>query len=327
MYDQYGESNLNYHELLTEFLQHLCERTRKGPPTSTAVRPRPRRHAPDDSSRRRRRERPAGAQQPAAPAPPRRERPNASWQAPRRRTATPTPIAGDQIYCTTAQKFTRRPAHPAGRLAAHQQAARAARARACRCRCRRSPPSRPRPCARAVAHRVEQQRDRRTRQAEAPVGDARRRRHLRRHAHRDRPRRQLLHGHTARSSSDTALSARTAPRAPRLAQSSSRSQTTGADRRLSDDPADERLAGAGPRAAPRGDRRAGAVRDDVPAVVQPAEPSTARTRRSARTASARSATSRSSRRPSCWSRPACCDAVRARRGPRRSTCPAATARS
>ena len=32
MYDQFGESDLNYHELLTEFLQHLCERTRKGLP-------------------------------------------------------------------------------------------------------------------------------------------------------------------------------------------------------------------------------------------------------------------------------------------------------
>jgi hypothetical protein len=32
LYDQYGESNLNYHELLTEFLKHLCERTSKGPP-------------------------------------------------------------------------------------------------------------------------------------------------------------------------------------------------------------------------------------------------------------------------------------------------------
>lgn len=31
-YDQYGESNLNYHELLTEFLTHLCERTQKGLP-------------------------------------------------------------------------------------------------------------------------------------------------------------------------------------------------------------------------------------------------------------------------------------------------------
>ncbi|HTQ68269.1 MAG TPA: D-glucuronyl C5-epimerase family protein [Solirubrobacteraceae bacterium] len=35
MYDQHGESNLSYHELLTEFLQHLCERTRKGPPLGT----------------------------------------------------------------------------------------------------------------------------------------------------------------------------------------------------------------------------------------------------------------------------------------------------
>jgi len=29
LYDQFGESDLNYHELLTEFLQHLCERTTK----------------------------------------------------------------------------------------------------------------------------------------------------------------------------------------------------------------------------------------------------------------------------------------------------------
>ena len=51
LYDQFGESNLNYHELLTEFLQHLCERTRKGaaararersrrpPPTTTPPAP------------------------------------------------------------------------------------------------------------------------------------------------------------------------------------------------------------------------------------------------------------------------------------------------
>ena len=32
LYDQFGESDLNYHELLTEFLQHLCERTRRGEP-------------------------------------------------------------------------------------------------------------------------------------------------------------------------------------------------------------------------------------------------------------------------------------------------------
>jgi hypothetical protein len=32
LYDQSGESSLSYHELLREFLQHLCERTRKGSP-------------------------------------------------------------------------------------------------------------------------------------------------------------------------------------------------------------------------------------------------------------------------------------------------------
>jgi hypothetical protein len=37
MYDQSSESNLNYHELLAEFLEHLCERTSKGEPlTPTA---------------------------------------------------------------------------------------------------------------------------------------------------------------------------------------------------------------------------------------------------------------------------------------------------
>lgn len=56
LYDQYGESSLNYHELLTEFLQHLCERTRKGPPMSAAAPP-------------------------------------------------PQPIPGDDVYCTTAQRF------------------------------------------------------------------------------------------------------------------------------------------------------------------------------------------------------------------------------
>jgi hypothetical protein len=32
LYDQSSESNLNYHELLAEFLEHLCERTSKGKP-------------------------------------------------------------------------------------------------------------------------------------------------------------------------------------------------------------------------------------------------------------------------------------------------------
>jgi hypothetical protein len=59
LYDQFGESNLNYHELLAEFLKHLCERTDKGPPGSP----------------------------PATP------------------TAPATPVPGDQIYCTTAERF------------------------------------------------------------------------------------------------------------------------------------------------------------------------------------------------------------------------------
>jgi D-glucuronyl C5-epimerase C-terminus len=32
LYDQSSESDLSYHELLTEFLKHLCQRTRSGPP-------------------------------------------------------------------------------------------------------------------------------------------------------------------------------------------------------------------------------------------------------------------------------------------------------
>jgi hypothetical protein len=53
MYDQSSESNLNYHELLAEFLEHLCERTSKGEPL----------------------------------------------------TPTAGQIPGDEIYCTTAERF------------------------------------------------------------------------------------------------------------------------------------------------------------------------------------------------------------------------------
>jgi hypothetical protein len=59
-YDQSSESTLSYHELLTEFLVHLCERTEAGPPLA-----------------------------PAGVGP----------------TAPRNPIAGDQIYCTTARRF------------------------------------------------------------------------------------------------------------------------------------------------------------------------------------------------------------------------------
>jgi hypothetical protein len=98
LYDQFGESNLNYHELLTEFLQHLCERTRTGPPYSP----------------------PAPAPTPTTPTTPTTTSttPATTTTSPAGGTASPsaiarsaaaavaTPIAGDQIYCTTAQRFT-----------------------------------------------------------------------------------------------------------------------------------------------------------------------------------------------------------------------------
>ncbi|HXA55753.1 MAG TPA: D-glucuronyl C5-epimerase family protein [Solirubrobacteraceae bacterium] len=55
-YDQHTESNLNYHELLTEFLVSLCQRSSEGEPGPPA--------------------------------------------------ATPAAIPGDQVYCTTAERFT-----------------------------------------------------------------------------------------------------------------------------------------------------------------------------------------------------------------------------
>ncbi len=89
-YDQYGESNLNYHELLTEFLQHLCERTRKGPPLVTAPPPAPTTTPPPTATTPTTTTSPAGGTAPAA----------------RAAATTATQIPGDQIYCTTAQRFT-----------------------------------------------------------------------------------------------------------------------------------------------------------------------------------------------------------------------------
>jgi hypothetical protein len=86
LYDQFGESSLNYHELLTEFLQHLCERTRKGTPYVAPTEPAPSSPppatgiAPTSSG---------GTSATAAAASP-----------------APAQIAGDQIYCTTAQRFS-----------------------------------------------------------------------------------------------------------------------------------------------------------------------------------------------------------------------------
>jgi D-glucuronyl C5-epimerase C-terminus len=100
LYDQHSESTLNYHELLTEFLQHLCERTRKGPPLSTPAPPppTPTTTTPTTTSTT---TTPSGGTAPAgAPA-------GAASVATRTvaASAPATPIAADQIYCTTAQHF------------------------------------------------------------------------------------------------------------------------------------------------------------------------------------------------------------------------------
>ncbi len=67
LYDQHSESDLGYHELLAEFLQDLCNRTRQGPPIATGGTT-------------------GGASAAAA-------------------GAHPAQIPGDQIYCTTATHF------------------------------------------------------------------------------------------------------------------------------------------------------------------------------------------------------------------------------
>jgi hypothetical protein len=107
MYDQFSESNLNYHELLTEFLTHLCERTRKGPPMSSAPPPAP---APTTTTNP-----PPTTTTPTAPSggtEPVGKQTRVTARAARAKarraasTPAPTPIAGDQVYCTTAQRFT-----------------------------------------------------------------------------------------------------------------------------------------------------------------------------------------------------------------------------
>jgi hypothetical protein len=104
-YDQYSESDLNYHELLTEFLQHLCERTRKGPPVAPAPPPPP---PPTTTTTTPTTTTPTtttpttpttttGGAEPGTGT----SAVGAAAHAP-----APVPIAGDQVYCTTAQHFT-----------------------------------------------------------------------------------------------------------------------------------------------------------------------------------------------------------------------------
>jgi hypothetical protein len=100
LYDQYGESSLSYHELLTEFLQHLCERTRKGPPYTPPPPPAP---APAPTT-------PTTPSPPAGPTPPGTPTGGTGAAAASGRAAATTsggpPIAADAVYCTTAQRFS-----------------------------------------------------------------------------------------------------------------------------------------------------------------------------------------------------------------------------
>ncbi|HEY5045764.1 MAG TPA: D-glucuronyl C5-epimerase family protein [Solirubrobacteraceae bacterium] len=127
MYDQFGESDLSYHELLTEFLQHLCERTHKGEPIAPAATPPPApTPAPPTTTPTPPTTPPTGgatggtggasaarytkgastrstgsaaiARAAASPSP--------AIARAAASTPAPTPIAADAIYCTTAQRFT-----------------------------------------------------------------------------------------------------------------------------------------------------------------------------------------------------------------------------
>ena len=120
------------------------------------------------------------------------------------RSAQTSPIAGDEIYCTTAAKFTadlHTPPVVSLLTTTLPTSARAgvqvslSKISTVRINVRRG-----------RNDRVEQRRDGRTRQAEAAVADAVAGGHLLGHGHRDRPGRQLRHRDAGRSRS---------PRAPR----------------------------------------------------------------------------------------------------------------
>ncbi len=104
LYDQFGESNLNYHELLTEFLQHLCRLGQKGEPLATPPAPAPAPAPPPASPP----AQPPSTTPPAAA--PATGGTTAALARARSAAAAPapvtTPIAADQVYCATAQRFS-----------------------------------------------------------------------------------------------------------------------------------------------------------------------------------------------------------------------------
>jgi hypothetical protein len=117
LYDQHSESNLNYHELLTEFLQNLCKRTEEGPPIATAAPPTPAPAPPptpapsgtSPSTSGTGQEPTGGGTAAASSARTSRLQAGSAVVSPTATTSVAhkaTPIAGDSIYCTTAEHFT-----------------------------------------------------------------------------------------------------------------------------------------------------------------------------------------------------------------------------
>ena len=98
LYDQYGESSLNYHELLTEFLQHLCERTRKGPPATSTAAPAPAPTGPATA--------PTGTGSTDSPTGGTGPGAGAGAVTAAAHSSQSTQIPGDEIYCTTAKRFS-----------------------------------------------------------------------------------------------------------------------------------------------------------------------------------------------------------------------------
>jgi D-glucuronyl C5-epimerase-like protein len=96
LYDQHEESNLNYHELLTEFLEHLCTRTKGGAPLTASPAPAPAPPAPTPSPT----PNPAGGTTATGTTTTSTGTATATPKPP-----PPPPIAGDEIYCTTGERF------------------------------------------------------------------------------------------------------------------------------------------------------------------------------------------------------------------------------
>ncbi|MGH2831929.1 MAG: D-glucuronyl C5-epimerase family protein [Solirubrobacteraceae bacterium] len=98
MYDQHSESALNYHELLTEFLKNLCQRTGQGPPLPAATPPPTTTTTTTPTTP----VGPSGGSAPTASS-------SAAHSSSTTTTTTTKPsaaISGDEIYCSTAEEFT-----------------------------------------------------------------------------------------------------------------------------------------------------------------------------------------------------------------------------